>query len=188
MTREQELIALGVLTSPHGLRGEVRMRVYNPDSELVWHLDELEGVWLRPSADEQAREASVERVRRGPKGPLVTVEGTEGRDAAEALRGLEVCVRRRDLPPLEDEDEHYVVDLVGLRVRDAGGSVVGEVVGVESYPSVSCLRVRSEDGEREVPMVEPWVERVDVEAGEVVVGSLEDVPVQPGRSGGRGGR
>ncbi|MFW5920878.1 MAG: ribosome maturation factor RimM [Polyangiales bacterium] len=179
MAHERELIALGVLTSPHGVRGEMRMRVHNPDSELVWRLDELERVWLRSSADEPPREASVASVRRGPKGPLVTVQGTEGREAAEGLQGLELCVRRQDLPPLGDEDEHYVVDLVGLRVRDEEGTVVGEVAGVESYPSVSCLRVRSDDGEREVPMVAPWLERVDVEAGEVVVGALDDVPVQP---------
>jgi len=123
--------------------------------------------------------------RPGPRGtPIARVEGVDGRDAAEALRGAELCVRRGDLPPA-GEGEWYHVDLVGLAVYDAAGERRGEVTAVIPYPSVDCLEVASDDGVREVPMADPWLVSVDLEAGRVVVEGLEELPLEAKR-GGRG--
>lgn len=52
---------------------------------------------------------------------LVAFEGVGGRDAAELLAGSTLYIRASDRPALRDEDEFYVQDLVGLKVR-AGGA------------------------------------------------------------------
>lgn len=175
------LIALGVVTRPHGLRGEVRLHAHNPDSTLLL---ERERILLRRPDGHEAREVSLE-ARPGPKGSLLArIGGVDGRDAAEALRGAELLVPRGELPPTA-EDEWYHVDLVGLEVRDGDGARRGEVAEVVVYPTVDCLRVVSEDGEREVPMADPWLVSVDLEAGRVVVEGLEELPPERPRRGGR---
>lgn len=166
-----ELLTVGVLTKPHGIRGELRLHPFNRESSL-W--DRVEHVVLLLPSGPVERE--VLALRMAPKHVVVSLADVEGRVAAEALRGVEVAVRRADLPPLE-EGEFYFVDLVGLPlVRD--GVEVGRVEGVIEYPSVDCLEVRAEDGVREVPILEPWVVAVEADAGRIVVGPWDDIPVR----------
>ncbi len=176
---DRDRVVLGVVTRPHGVRGELRVHLHNPDSELLF---ERERVLVRTGDGE--REVGIDAIRRGPKGAvLLWLEGVRGREAAEALRGAELCIPRSELPA-PGEDEWYHVDLVGLEVRDREGRPRGEVVAVVPYPTVDALRVRGDDGEREVPMVEQWLVSVDVAGGAVVVDGLEELPLEPkGRRG-----
>ncbi len=168
---ETALVALGAVARPHGVRGELRVHRFNPDSPVL--LDRA-SVWLRtPDGKSEAREVKVERAR--PHGELVllTLEGVVGREAAEALRGHAVCSPREDLPP-PDEDELYHIDLVGLSVRTESGEEIGVVSEVIRYPSVDCLLVEGADGVREIPILEPYLVDVDFEARVAVVRHHED--------------
>jgi 16S rRNA processing protein RimM len=173
------LVPLGVVGRPHGVRGEVRVHVYNPESGL---LREIAAVLARPADGASApRELRILRARRGSKGALVmSLDGVDDVPGAVALRGAELCVRRSELPPVED-GEWYHVDLVGLRVMRPDGAPVGEVIEVVPYPTVDCIAVSNGEGVREVPMREPWLVSVDLAAGAVIVGDLEDVPLRPAR-------
>lgn len=167
MTR---LVQIGAVTKPHGIRGEVRVHLFNPDSDLL--LDR-EQVWLCKDG-EAPRAITVLTARRHGKGLLLTFEGVADRSAAEALRGLEVGVPRDELPTPE-EDEFYHFDLEGLRVVTADGEEVGEVVEVLTYPASDCLLVRGGGIDREVPVLRPYVENVDLEAGQITVAFLDDL-------------
>ena len=165
-----ELVALGVVTRPQGVRGEVRVHPFNPDSNL---LGELEEVFL--VSEEGERRVSVKAARRAPKVFLMALEGVSSREDVEALRGLEVAVPRSALPETE-EDEYYLVDLPGLEVWQ-GEARVGTVLRVHEYPSMECIEVEFEDGLRELPLLPPWVEEVDLEASVVRIGDCADVPL-----------
>lgn len=166
------LVALGVIARPHGVQGGLRVHAYNPRSTLLL---ELSQVILRDRSGEVWR-AEVHSVRPGPKAILMQLEGCESREAAEALRGTAVCVPRSALPPAED-GEFYFVDLIGLVVKHEGVEV-GKVVDVVDYPSADCLRVQLEAGLIEVPVLPQWIDSVDLEAGEVRVHDLSDLPVE----------
>lgn len=167
-----DLVNVGVLTKPHGIRGELRLHAFNLDSPL-WN--EVESLFLR--YPDGPRELAIESLRVVPSKHVVLVlEGVRGREAADALRGVEVAVPRAVFPELE-EGEFYFVDLVGLpAMRD--GEEVGRIEGVLEYPSVDCLEVRSADGVRELPILEPWVVEVSTAKGHVVVGPWDDIPVR----------
>lgn len=170
---DAELVVLGVLTRPHGVRGELRAHLHNPDSTLLYERD---AILVRHAGD--VREVPIVQSRKGPKGTvLLTLAGVEGREAADALRGAELCVRRDELPPA-GEGEWYVVDLVGLEARDVNGDRLGEIVQVIPYPTIDCLEVAAEDGVREVPLTDDWVREVDVEGGHVVITGFDTLPVE----------
>lgn len=166
----ERLVALGAIGRPHGVAGEVRVHRFNPDSTL---LCEVDVVWLKRDG-EAARPARVERARLHGPHVLLVLEGVRGRDAAEALRGAEVCVPREALPE-PAEDEVYHADLIGLTAVLADGTRAGEVVSVLSYPSADCLLVRGEDADLEVPILPPYVDRVDLDTKTVRVAHLEDL-------------
>ena len=101
-------------------------------------------------------------------------------DEAEAMRGIELCIRRDELPP-PGEGEWYYVDLVGLEAQDTEGRRLGEVTSVVPYPTVECLRVEAQDGVREVPIADDWVVEVDVQHGRIVIAGFDALPIERSR-------
>jgi 16S rRNA processing protein RimM len=168
-TANERWIALGIVMGTHGVRGELRVKLHNPESELLFDLDALQ---LRAAG--VLREYAVEQVRAGGKGVLLRLGGVDTIERAQALRGAEVCVARSQLPALPD-GEFYHCDLEGLMLVDASGATQGKVERVHDYPAASVLRVRTDRGVLEVPMREPYLVRIDLAAGYVVADQLEDL-------------
>lgn len=166
-------IELGVIAKPHGTRGEMRVHVFNPESTL---LDELEEVFLIDGAEETPSLVRIESTRRGPKALLMQLEGVRSRDAAEALRGYRLCVPREALPELDD-GEYYHADLIGLEAFESDRPI-GEVIEVVDYPSAECLKIELPAGYIEVPMLERWLDRIDLDRGKVYLKDLSDIPLQ----------
>lgn len=177
-----ELVALGVVIAPHGVRGGLRAKLYNPDSELLF---ELPKIWLRGPGRLEPR--TIRHVQAHGAGLMLELEGVASRDDAEGLRGIELCVPRNALPKLAN-GEYYFVDLIGLQAVDTGGNVLGTVADVQQYPASQVLCLDLPEGRFEVPMREPYVVQVQLEAGRVVVdqlGDLEPVPPRGGRKQGK---
>jgi len=171
----EPLIALGVVTRPHGVRGELRVHPYNPDSELLLS---LERVWLQRG--DERRPVKITAARRHQDVFLLTLVGVGDRESADALRGFEVAVPR-DVLPEPAEDEFYHADLIGLAAVGTDGSALGTVSTVIQYPSVDCLELRDDDGVREVPLLETYVPEIDLEAGRVVVAHWDDFELRPAK-------
>ena len=64
------------------------------------------------------------------------------------------------------------------RCQFENGERIGKVVEVMDYPSVECLKIERPEGFLEVPMLPQWLDRLDVQAGEVHLKTLEDIPLQ----------
>jgi 16S rRNA processing protein RimM len=165
-------VPLAEVMRPHGVRGELRLRLFNRDSDLLLELDE---VLLRfPEGDEQV--ISVDAARRANEAILVKLHSVDGRDAADGLRGAILCARRGDFPAPE-EGEFYACDVEGARVLVEGRDELGRVMELKTYPTVDVLVVAAHDGGRpwEVPLVEAVVKAVDLEGGVVTLRTLEGV-------------
>ena len=98
--------------APHGVRGELRLRLYNRDSDLLLEQDE---VLLRfPDGEEQ--EVSVDGARRADDAILMRLHSVDDRDRAEELRGGDrLRPPGRISGPLA-EGEFYACDIEGARV------------------------------------------------------------------------
>jgi 16S rRNA processing protein RimM len=168
-------VPLAEVARPHGVKGELRLRLFNKASDVLLEQEEV----LVRMSDGPEHEVSVERARRADDAVLMKLYSIDDRDRADDLRGALVCVRRRDFPPLEP-GEFYAIDVVGAEAR-LEGSRLGEVVEIMSYPTTEALRIRAADGlgDWEVPLTEAYVGMVDTVGRTVEILSLEDLERTP---------
>ncbi|MCS6901109.1 MAG: ribosome maturation factor RimM [Myxococcales bacterium] len=157
------LIPLAEVARPHGVRGELRVKLYHRDSNLLQALSEV--ILRHPDGEENL--VKIVRVQRANGAMLVHIEGCEDRTHAEELRGAQILVPREVFPPLE-EGEFYVCDLMGAKVIAPEGEV-GEVEGFLSYPTCDALVIRTPVGRTELPLVDGLVDAIDVAGGVVRV-------------------
>ena len=76
-------VALAEVARPHGIRGEVKLRVYNQDSDVLLELDE---VLVRLATGEE-HEVSIDVARRADKSILLKLHAVDDRNRAEEPRG-----------------------------------------------------------------------------------------------------
>lgn len=164
-------VPLAEVARPHGVKGEVRLRLFNKASDTLLGMEEV----LVRLPDGEEHEVSVEKARRADDAVLMKLYSVDDRDRAEDLRGALVCVRRRDFPEPED-GEFYAVDVVGAEVRHAS-TRIGDVKEIVTYPSVEAMLVRADDGEGdwEIPLTEQYIARVDAKAKIVELVTLDDL-------------
>jgi len=163
-------IAIGVLGRPHGVRGEIALRLFNQAGPPP---EELRDVTLERDGRRQAR--VVSGTRPCAAGLLITLEGVASREEAAALTGSQVRVARAELPPL-GPGEYYVADLPGCQVVGEDGAVIGVVVETFWNGGHDVMVVRgapagegaaaAEEGEGEelIPLVPDFIRDVDAAA------------------------
>jgi 16S rRNA processing protein RimM len=175
----ETLVPLAVIIGAHGLRGELRVKPYNPSSDLLLSLTRAV---LRSPGNGVEREVALVSSRRHGQGLLVVLEGCADRNAAIELRGAELCVPRERMPALAD-GEYYLIDLSGLTARRPDGQVLGSVEEALEYPASQVLRVTLQDGSGaiEIPLVAPYVVDIRLDERIVIVDHLDDLEVEPPR-------
>jgi 16S rRNA processing protein RimM len=166
-------VAIGVVGRARGLRGEVRVKLFDsasrtlfakPEVYLVSRDGDRSGPWVVEHAVEAGSDAWVRL-------------SAATRDAAMALRGMSVVVERHRLPELQP-DEAYDVDLVGAAVVDVADRRVGTVRAVEHPPANDVLVVELDGTRRwlDVPMIGSVVLEIDPRAGRVRVDLPDGLP------------
>jgi len=140
-------IALAAVAGAHGIKGEVRLKLFGQGAESLSAYETLfvGGTSRRLLSVNDSGKAAVARF-----------EGISDRTAAEALRGSLVEVVRDALPPL-DEGEYYHADLIGLPCLDAEGKSRGTVVAVENFGAGDLLEIESPDGKRALIPFQPGI-------------------------------
>lgn len=163
----EPLVPLGTLTRPHGIRGELRFRPFNPDSATL-----APGVRVILRRDGAVLgSAVVVGIRPHRDVRLLTLDTCDSATAARALAGVEVCVPASALPPLAP-GEFYHRDLVGLAVVTPRGEALGTVDAVLPLPSADVCVVRRGQDERLVPLIADVVKEVDLAGRRLVIDPL----------------
>jgi 16S rRNA processing protein RimM len=150
-------VTLAAIIGAHGVRGEVRLKLFAAGPESLSAHDQL------LVAGEPRR---LEKIAGAGKNIVARFAGIADRNAAEALRGALVEVDRAALPPLE-EGEYYHADLIGLPCQDQAGTSVGTVVAVENYGAGDLLEVEGEGGSRSLIPFRPGI--ADLVEGRIVL-------------------
>lgn len=145
----EELIEVGQVQRPFGIRGELKVRPVG-EPEPLW--SGLREVYLQ-DREHTHGPFRLERVRLHQASVLIKLTGIDTPEAAGALRQARVAVPYAALPPLP-EGEFYFCDLLGCRVELAGGQPLGTVTGYVPTADHDLLIVRDGARERLIPTQE----------------------------------
>ncbi|MEJ2343825.1 MAG: ribosome maturation factor RimM [Gammaproteobacteria bacterium] len=158
-----KLITMGRISGLFGVRGWVKVFSSTDPRENILQYRP----WYVRAADQWQAMEVAEGQRHG-KGVIARLEGVDDRDAASALVGAEIAVRRDQLAALKP-DEYYWSDLEGLRVVTTGGADLGTVDHLLETGANDVLVVRGER-ERLIPYLRgDVVKDVDLEQGLIQV-------------------
>jgi 16S rRNA processing protein RimM len=162
---QTDYLVVGEILRPHGVRGELRMRVLTDYPE---RLGTLETLYVGP--DHNPHRVLGSRGHR--ETVLLRLEGVPDRETAERYRGLLVHVAIEDAVPLED-GEHYLFELVGLTVVTEEGRELGQLVDVLETGANDVYVVKGPSGEVLLPAIPDVVREVDVQGGQMTVHLLD---------------
>ena len=164
-----DLVLVGYVSGAYGIHGWVRIKPYSSDGDALLAAK----TWWLDKPDMHDVEMMQSKLHGGEV--VASLMGVAGRDAAEALKGATVHVRRSHFPAL-DNDEFYWVDLIGLAVVNERGESLGVVSDLIDNGAHPILRVEQPAADAQkpapellIPFVDQFVKTVDQAARLITV-------------------
>lgn len=156
-------LLIGQITRPHGVRGELRVRL---STDYPDHVNELKHVYIgKKLSGEDAQPYAVSGLRMNKAHGLLRLEEINDRNQADRLRQLYVLVRFEDAVSLED-DEFYLFQVIGMSVQTQDGFTLGTVRRVMETGANDVYVVDSpEHGEVLFPITVETLISHDIEDG-----------------------
>ena len=129
---KSDLICVGEITGAYGVKGEVRVNSFcDKPSDIAKY---------SPLFDSLGSQYTLKITREIKNGYTAHLTNVTTREDAEALRGVQLFIHRKQLPALAD-DEYYHSDLIGLVVKNVNDVELGYVRSVQNYGAGDLLEV-----------------------------------------------
>lgn len=159
-----DLICVGAIAGAFGVRGEVRLKSFCADPAAIAD--------YAPLVTEDGRSFDVRITRVINNGLSARLTGVTTKEAADALKGVQLFAPRARLPNLDD-DEYYHSDLIGMTVLDTGGTLIGTVKTVLNHGAGDLLELSTASGTVYLPFTLAAVPTVDL-AGKRLIADPPD--------------
>lgn len=157
-------LKVGVITSAHGVRGEVKVYPTTDDPERFLDLD---AVILEKGGKRE--EHAIRGVKFFKNMVILKLEGIDSMNDAERFRQCDLMIPREKGVPLA-EGEYYQADLIDMEVLLEDGSHFGILRDIIETGANDVYAVETEAyGEVLIPNIKPCIMKVDIEAGTMVV-------------------
>ena len=178
MSVADELVTIGMIEKPFGVRGEVRVRSL---SDVPGRFEGLTTVTLEaPSGKTVA--TTVRSVRALHTAYVLRLDACSTPEEAAMLRGWAVKIPPGSSPPLP-QGQYYEYELIGLSVRDEAGHELGTLAEILETPGNHVCVVRGKDGEALIPATKDAVAAVDLSSKTMTVRrEREVVAKEPARA------
>lgn len=164
----EDLFQVGIITSTHGLKGEVKVYPTTDDARRFKRLREV----ILDTGRERAT-LEIESVKFFKQFVILKFRGIDRIEEAERYRRCPLLVTRKNAVHLS-RDEYFVADLIGLKVRDEDGPEIGILRDVMSTGANDVYVIALNDGrELLLPAIRQCVLEVNVEAGYVRIHILK---------------
>ncbi len=159
-----DIIKLGKITAPQGIKGEVRVYPY---TDKPTRFSEIEAVLLN------GRRCRIEKARYMKNMAILKLEGIDDRNAAETMRNRELLLPREELWK-QPEDTYFVDDLVGCAVVSEDGAPVGTLKTIHSRPAQDLYEIERADGSSFLlPAVKEFIKDVKTDEKKIVIHLIE---------------
>jgi 16S rRNA processing protein RimM len=161
-TNERVIVAR--IGAAHGVRGEVKLWPFTQDPLAVASYGPLE-------TKDGSRRFAIEIVRPSKDHLIARIEGVNDRDAAQALRNIDLYVSRDKLPAIEDADTYYHSDLIGLAAMRDDGTQLGTVHAIHNFGAGDLIEITplGTSDTMMLPFTDATVPKIDLAAKQIVV-------------------
>lgn len=164
----EDLLQVGVITTTHGVRGEVKVFPTTDDSA---RFKELKKVLL--DTGKGTLELEIAGVKFFKNLVILKFKGIDDINEVEKYKKCGLYVAREDAVAL-DENEYFIADLIGLKVWSDEDEELGELTDVLQTGANDVYVVRQEDGEELLlPAIKECVKEVDLKDGKILVHLLK---------------
>jgi 16S rRNA processing protein RimM len=127
---EPKLLEIGQIIRPHGLAGDVIVRLVSNRTERLDPRTVLTG--QLPNGERRSFTVVSSSLHQGRY--IVRFEGVSGKEGAESVRNTVLLA-----PPIEDDEALFVHELIGCEVVETNGESHGLVVAVQQNPASDLL-------------------------------------------------
>ena len=164
----EDLLQVGIITSTHGVRGEVKVYPTTDDPRRFRRLKEV----VLDTGREKLN-LEIEGVKFFKQFVILKFKGLDNINDIEKYRQKSLYVTRKNAVRLQ-RDEYFIADLIGLKVQDEDGMELGTVKDVIETGANDVYEVEMADGRSLLlPAIKQCILNVDVENGMIQVHVLE---------------
>lgn len=164
----EDLLKVGVITTTHGVRGEVK--VYPTTDEPERFLD-LEYVLL--DTGKELRRLDIKNVRFFKNLVILKFDGIDNINDIEKYKGKRLLVDREHAVKLK-KDEYFIADMIGMDVFTEDGELFGALKDVMETGANDVYIIEMSDGKEVlVPAIKQCILDVDIENRKMVIHLLE---------------
>ena len=159
----EKLLRIGVITTTHGIRGEVKVF---PTTDDVSRFDSCDEVVLVTKKEQIP--LHIQSVKYFKNIVIVKFKEYNDINQVEQFRKCDIMVTRENAVPLE-EGEYFICDIIGAEVVEENGEKIGTVKDVMETGANNVFVIESEDGKELLfPSIPECIRQVDVENKRVV--------------------
>ena len=156
----EDLLQVGIITSTHGVRGEVKVYPTTDDPRRFRRLKEV----VLDTGREKLN-LEIEGVKFFKQFVILKFKGLDNINDIEKYRQKSLYVTRKNAVRLQ-RDEYFIADLIGLKVQDEDGTELGTVKDVIETGANDVYEVEMADGRSLLlPAIKQCILNVDVENG-----------------------
>lgn len=163
----EQRLQVGIISSTHGVRGEVKVF---PTTDDVKRFRQLKEVLLNTGKAYQTME--IENVRFFKQFAIVKFKGYDSIDEIAAYKGKGLFVARENAVKL-NQDEYFIADLMGMQVENEDGTFRGELKEVLTTGANDVYVVSRPEGEVLIPAIKDCILSVDMENNKMKVHLLD---------------
>ncbi len=167
----EDLLRIGVITSTHGIGGEVKVYPTTDDSRRFKKLKKC--ILKTAGRNAEALELDIAGVKFFKNMVILKFKQFGNINEVEKYKNAELYVTRDNAVPLE-KDEYFICDLIGLSVVDEDNNVIGQVTDVLQSAANDVYEVTDQSGNTYLfPAIRQCILKVDLEAGRMYVHILK---------------
>ena len=155
------LIPLGKILKPKGLKGEIKVFLYNKDSNS---LEKNKNIWIKDN--NEFKSFKIEYLKIFNRYKIIKLKDVDSIENAKILVDKKLFVSRIDFP---DSDAFYLVDLIGFLAKDESNNIIGKVKDIINLPTNDSLLIEYNDKEVMIPIIDDFIELFDYDAKYVII-------------------
>ena len=163
----KNLVPIGSIVKHHGLKGDLKVFLYNEDSETL-----VSGITFWIKDNNKFVPFNLELTKGSKSNFLIKIKDLDNRESCAFLLKKEIYVSRSNFPDI-NEDEFYINDVIGFDVQNETGKAYGFLKDILLIASKEILLVEYQNKEIMIPNVEDFVKLFDFENKIVIINNLE---------------